>query len=305
MRYINLFVYMVLLAAVHTAGAQPNPVPGLKNPVLRIVVIGSSTAAGTGAEPIDSAWVNRYRHFLQQYNPANTVFNLALGGYQTYHLMPSNSAPPGNRPFPDTLRNITKALALQPDAILLNLPSNDAAAGYSLAEQLANFDTILQTAAKVGVPVWICSTQPRNFSADQVRIQRQVLDSMVQRYDHATIDFWEGLASPNGCLRPELDAGDGIHLNNAGHYVLFSRVVEKNIPEMLYYRKPVLVRLRTGKTTAWKQLPARRLATDRTRVFDGSVAKICTPLLTFNGVLELPGIYWTRVQEALFSQLIK
>ncbi|MEO1448111.1 MAG: SGNH/GDSL hydrolase family protein, partial [Bacteroidota bacterium] len=103
---------------------------------LHIVVLGSSTAAGAGASPVDSAWVWRYRHYLQSINPANQVSNLAVGGFTSYRIMPTGFVPPASRPSPDTTHNITTALTLAPDAIIINLPSNDVSSGYTVAEQL-------------------------------------------------------------------------------------------------------------------------------------------------------------------------
>ena len=230
MRKINLFLTAILISFTYQAQAQDLPDSCLAAYSFRIVVIGSSTAAGAGASPVDSAWVNRYRSSLYQYNLANKVFNLARGGYNTYHLMPSDAVPPANRPVPDTLRNITRALSLNPQAIIINLPSNDAAAGYTAEEQLNNFDTIIHTARNAGVPIWVCTTQPRNFSASQVAIQELVRDSILAKYGQQAINFWNGVATSDGYIDPFFDSGDGIHLNNPGHALLFNRVRDKAIP---------------------------------------------------------------------------
>ena len=126
----HLIILLVLLGFSISSQAQNTPNPCLTINDYTIVVIGSSTAAGAGANPSSMAWVNRYRDFLDSINPGNDVINLALGGYNTYRLMPSNFVPPINRPVPDTARNITKAISLNPDAIIVNLPSNDAGAFF-------------------------------------------------------------------------------------------------------------------------------------------------------------------------------
>jgi hypothetical protein len=125
-----------------------------------IAVLGSSTAFGTGPSHADSAWVNRYRKCITDLDSSSKVVNLALGGYTTYHMLPDDFVPPANRPAPDPARNITQALSLYPFAIIINLPSNDAASGYSISEQLSNYDLILEKASAAGVPVWISTTQP-------------------------------------------------------------------------------------------------------------------------------------------------
>ena len=238
MRYITIFPALFLLFTAASGQIRQKSEQDTAARPLRIVVIGSSTAAGTGANPPDSAWVNRYRAFLKNINPANEVINLAKGGYQTYHLMPSRYRPPADRPRPDTLRNITKALSLHPDAVIVNLPSNDAAAGYQAAEQLANFDTIAQFAAKSGVPLWVCTPQPRNFSANKILTQLIVRNAILTRYGNWSIDFWGDMAAPNGLIDMSYNSGDGIHVNNAGHRKLFEQVRKKNIPgELIRLRR--------------------------------------------------------------------
>ena len=60
------------------AHSQLNPCAQLES--YKIVVLGSSTAAGAGVSSSDSAWVNRYRNYLESINPDNEVINLAVGG---------------------------------------------------------------------------------------------------------------------------------------------------------------------------------------------------------------------------------
>lgn len=199
-----------------------------------IVVIGSSTAAGAGASVPDSAWVNRYRSFLQSLNPQYQITNLAQGGYHTYKLMPDGFQPPFGRPLPDSAKNISAAIALLPNAIIMNLPSNDVALGYSLAEQIFNMDSIFSTSVLSGIPIWICTTQPRNFGAIQLQMQEDMKDSIIAHFSPFVIDFWNGLALPNNSLDPFFDSGDGVHLNDRGHRLLFERAIGVNIPGYLF-----------------------------------------------------------------------
>jgi lysophospholipase L1-like esterase len=230
MSYISLFFIATFLVVAGPLRAQPEADSIRRTTVIRIVVMGSSTAAGAGATHPDSAWVNRYRAFVQKNYPGTEVINLARGGYSTYHLMPGQAAwPPAGRPMPDTARNITKALSLRPNAIILNLPSNDAAAGYALEEQLANFDTIVQSSRRAGVPIWVGSTQPRHFSAAKIWIQLLARDSILEKYGAFAVNFWDDVAEPNGLIQWQTNSGDGIHLNNTGHRLLFERIREKNI----------------------------------------------------------------------------
>jgi lysophospholipase L1-like esterase len=209
--------------AILTVVAAADPAPS------HVVVLGSSTAAGAGASHPDSAWVRRYERNIQSLNPGNQVTNLALGGYTTYHIQPTGSAPPPGRPSPDPARNITQALSLTPDHIIINLPSNDAASGYTVAEQLANYDSVLARASAQGVPVWVATTQPRNLSTAGRANLMEMRDSTFARFGAYAVDFWSTLALPGGTIDPACDSGDGIHLNDDGHRILFERMAAEGI----------------------------------------------------------------------------
>ncbi len=196
-----------------------------------IVVLGSSTAEGTGATPAaDSSWVNRYRKEIFQSNTRYTVTNLARGGYTTYHILPTGTPiPPGVNVNIDPQRNITQALSLDPYAVIINMPSNDAANNFGVQAQLDNIALIVAAAQNEGAGVWVGTTQPRNFSPAQIMIQTAVRDSILAIYGERAIDFWTDLAAPNGFIDSLYDVGDGIHINNAGHRILYERVLAKGI----------------------------------------------------------------------------
>jgi len=196
-----------------------------------IVILGSSTAAGTGPREIANAWVNRYLAYAESLDADNRVINLAKGGYTTYHLMPREHIPGGKRPRPDPCRSITTALRLDPDAIIINLPSNDAAYGYSVEEQLANYDSLLASAGRRDTPVWITTTQPRNLTIEGRANLMAMRDSTHARFGERAIDFWSGLAMEDGSIDPDYDSGDGVHLNDRAHRILFQRAVEAGLLE--------------------------------------------------------------------------
>ncbi len=191
-----------------------------------IVVLGSSTAAGTGASLPDSSWVGRFRNYIQNINPDAQVVNLAVGGYTSYQIREDGYAPPPGRPAPSPEHNITRALAYRPWGIIVNLPSNDVASNYALQESLDNYGAVEALAEAANVPIWFSTAQPRNFAT---QTQRDVLlaqtDSTFTRFGNYAIDFWNDIAAANGTILPQYNSGDGIHLNNGGHAVLYSRVV--------------------------------------------------------------------------------
>ncbi len=194
-----------------------------------IVVLGSSTAEGFGAKPIDSSWVNRYRSYIKSIDSSYYVINLGIGGYSTYQIMPTRFMPPVERPKPSITKNITYALTFHPSAIIINLPSNDAAYGYSISEQLKNYDTIFTIASKHNIPVWISTPQPRNFPLDISNEQMRLRDSLINRYGDKTLDFWNPFANIDGTQDSIYGFGDGIHLNNLGHRIIFEKVVNADI----------------------------------------------------------------------------
>jgi lysophospholipase L1-like esterase len=196
-----------------------------------IVVLGSSTAAGTGPKDIDSTWVNRYVVYAEGLGSKNRIINLAKGGYTTYHMMPSDHVPPDGRPKPDLCRSITMALHLDPSAVIINLPSNDASYGYTVEEQLTNYNRILDYARRKNVPIWITTTQPRNLSTEGRENLMAMRDSTFSRFGAKAIDFWSGLAMEDGSIDPAFDSGDGVHLNDGAHRILFQRVVDAQILE--------------------------------------------------------------------------
>lgn len=197
--------------------------------VIKIVVIGSSTAAGTGPTNPEKAWVNQYRKYLQTLNASNEVVNLAVGGYTTARVLPDGYTDA------DSNHNITKALSYDPDAIIINLPTNDAANGISVNQQLYNYSIILKTAMAKKVPVWVTTTQPRYLSAELRQNLMDMRDSTFKYMGNKAIDFWNDIAADNGTIKPIYDIGDGTHLNDSAHTILANRVIAKK--EILNYTR--------------------------------------------------------------------
>ena len=225
--------------SVGSAGAAakatdaPRVVPK-PNPAVRgsIVVLGSSTAAGVGPKDPNNAWVSRYKATLARQYPNVTLVNLAVGGQSTFELQPTGYLPPPNRPAPVLGKNITAALALQPNAIIVNLPSNDQANNYPLAEQLANYERIASLARSAQVLLWVSTSQPRNFK-DAVQLENltQARDAISKKFAPRTLDFWTPFAAPNGFIKATYNSGDGTHLNDAAHAILSGIVEAAHIPE--------------------------------------------------------------------------
>ncbi|MGE5498258.1 MAG: GDSL-type esterase/lipase family protein, partial [Syntrophothermus sp.] len=196
-----------------------------------IVVMGSSTAAGTGPAIIDSAWVWRYRRYVKSLYPTASVINIAVGGYTTYEEMPTGFVPPAGKAAPKTGANITKALSYSPDAVILSLTTNDAYWNYTLNESLFNYSVIAGEAKKAGVPMWITSTSGRNLSQSGRDLLLALRDSLLSIYKPRAIDIWTGLSGNDGYLLSQYNSGDGVHMNSDGHAILFQRMVDARIFE--------------------------------------------------------------------------
>jgi len=195
-----------------------------------VVILGSSTAEGTGASVPDNSWAGRYTAYISK-NYNYRLINLARGGYTTCHILPDRSPLSAECGIDvDTLRNITHALTFDPDIIIINMPSNDAARHIPLDIQKENFKKIISLARQNDIQVWVCTSQPRNFSdKSQIDALREIRRFILEEYKGHTIEFWDGLAETNGFIPSAIDSGDGIHLNDQGHRILFERVLSAQI----------------------------------------------------------------------------
>lgn len=205
--------------------------------VYRIVVLGSSTAEGTGPDNPDDGWVNLYREYLTQKDSRFEVINFGKGGYSTYDILPTGTPiKAGVTRTIDPERNVTKALSLNPGGIIINMPSNDAAYEYPVEDQLANYDLISSKIKEQNIPLWVSSVQPKDFGSNTTskNIQLEMLTAAEDKFGDMTIDFWTGLGkSNNNGILPQYNSGDGTHLNEAGHKVLFDRVVAAEVGEQV------------------------------------------------------------------------
>jgi len=213
-----------------------------------IVVLGSSTSAGTGASCTDSSWVGRFRRTLFQKDTRFSVTNLAIGGYTTYHILPTGTAiPAGVNVSIDKTHNVTWGLSYKPYAMIVNMPSNDAANNFPVTNQMNNLRMVYQKAQSAGVKMWLTTTQPRNFGlASQIALQKNMKDSTLACFGSQVIDFWSGTADDRGFIQSKYDNGDGIHLNDSGHRYIYEKVMEKS-PDFLAALKEFLSVKQIGK----------------------------------------------------------
>jgi acyl-CoA thioesterase-1 len=190
-----------------------------------IVILGSSSAFGTGCTPIDSAWANKLKDRFK-----NIKFtNLAVGGYVTYTALPTGDRTE-SRPTPDSSHNLTKALSFHPDLVLLSFPTNDIANGYSDAEIINNYERIVKVLTEAKISYLIFGTQPRDFAILSLRYRLKSLNEKLKNiYSSNYFDYLDSISTPSYEIRPEYSSGDGIHLNNKGHGIIFRQLLSNSL----------------------------------------------------------------------------
>jgi len=189
-----------------------------------IVVLGSSTAEGAGPKSKDSAWVNLFRNYVKEQNGENEVTNLAVGGYTTYHILPDTATAVTGRAAVDKEHNITKALSLKPDILIINMPSNDIIAGVSIEEFRHNLALLNDIAKTHDIKCFITTTQSRNSDTAKQNALIRMRDVIKEDYPLTYIDFWSGMSNVDGSIKEEYNSGDGVHLNGKAHHIMLERV---------------------------------------------------------------------------------
>jgi hypothetical protein len=157
--------------------------------------------------------------------------NLAESGYDPYYAMPTGYVPPPSRPSPDPNKNITKLLTFNPDVVIIAFASNNYPT-YTFQEIHATLDTIYTRALLAGKKAYVATSQPRTgFTLAGRQKLRDVKDSIIKWFGANSINFFDPIVNPTDLtIRAEYRySGDDIHLNDAGHAVLYDQVIAKNI----------------------------------------------------------------------------
>lgn len=223
----GILFFLILFLSI-AAWAQPK----------KIAVIGSSTAYGhfimngVALYPRDSAWPYKLKRHFMQAGIIDTLYNLSASGNGPYHGMPSSYTPPPGRSQPYYPFNVTRALQYNPlpSVLIVSYPSNQY--DYlSKAEIIFCLKTIKDSANVAGIPCYITTSQPRdNFSPSERVKLKQIRDTIMEVFGPWAIDFFTDLARPDDYkIKTEYALGDGVHLNEAGHEVLYQRVLQRNI----------------------------------------------------------------------------
>ena len=217
----SLFATAALAAASLACSSTVTP-----RPDVQVAVMGSSTAAGTGATAGNS-WVDRVRLAAATACPQVKLTNLAVGGTTTSAGLPTSSAPPpAGREPPMVGHNLDAALALKPALVLVEYPSNDANGFIPLAETLAYHTTFRDGIRAAGASDVIIGPFPRAFTdAGQVALMTGLRDALPAVGAPRYIELWTDLASSDTEVKTTYASGDGIHLNDPGHALIADKVL--------------------------------------------------------------------------------
>ena len=277
----------------------------------KMIVIGSSTAAGLNASPIDSSWVNRLNYYYKyQLGKLDSTYNLAVSGSTVYSGMPTSYIPV-SRPAPDPVHNVTQAVTNLSDlatpangVIIVNYPTNGYD-NYSIPEIMSSLQLIYDSAIRTGNRCFITTAQPRtdgNFGLSAIKRKlADIKDSIISRFGVPhTINFWDGMYNTaDTTIATAYYSGDLTHFNNAGHRELFNRVVAKNIFTLTYTAQTGDYQSNVSPTGLWSDAASWQ-------TYNGSawVAAV-TPPTSSNGVITIVNGDSIRINTATnFDQVV-
>ncbi len=193
---------LLLWAAAASAVAASEP--AAEAPV-RILAFGDSLTAGYGLDAED-AFPARLERALRGRGIAARVLNAGVSGDTTA----------GGR------TRLDWALALRPDAAIVELGANDGLRGLDPAETRANLDAILARLKRGGVAVLLAGMYaPRNLGREYAAEFDAVYPALAARHGVALYPFFlEGVAAAAA-----LNQADGMHPNARGVAVIVRRIL--------------------------------------------------------------------------------
>lgn len=189
------------------------------------VVMGSSSAWGAGASNDSKSWVGLLRKSDIAANAS--IQNIAMGGHSTYNALGAQCVVSSSRPKFSAAHNVDQALSLKPDLVILSYPSNDAAGSLPAVESAANLLLLRWQLAQKNSAVLVLSSQPRNMEPAKQALLLELDKLLKPVLGPCLVELHALLADSAGNLAQQYNAGDGVHLNDAGHAVIHDAVVDR------------------------------------------------------------------------------
>jgi acyl-CoA thioesterase-1 len=188
-------VVLVFMAAAGQAHAKP----------VKILALGSSLTQGYGLPP-GTEFTVQLQAALKQAGVDAVVTNAGVSG--------DTSA--------GGLARLDWSLADHPDAVILELGSNDMLRGTPPAETENNLRAVLDRLKAAHVPVLLTGMHAqRNLGADYVKQFDPIYPRLAKQYGVLFYPFFlDGVA-----LNPKLNQADGMHPNPAGVKIIVARML--------------------------------------------------------------------------------
>jgi len=193
MRYRLLITVLALLAS--PAGAAP----------LKLTALGTSLTQGYGLPP-GTEFTVQLQAALRAQKIDVAVVNAGVSG--------DTSA--------DGLSRLDWSLADHPDAVILELGSNDMLRGLPPAETEKNLRTILAKLKTAHIAVLLCGMQAqRNLGPEYVK----QFDTIYPKLAKETGVLFYPFILDGVALNPKLNQADGMHPNPAGVKIIVARIL--------------------------------------------------------------------------------
>lgn len=209
----NLAWIFLRLATTLLIGMHASPSISAGAPE-KVFVIGSSTAAGIGASRLELSWVGLLKPWALT-NHNWIIENLSVSGLLT------------NAVACTSFKSLAqKAMTDGATYLILSFPSNDATANIESDLTIRNLQSVRQCASFKGVKVAVMSTLPRaGLSREQRAAINRVDRAMHRELGGCFIDVRAALSEGESWEpRMNFSAGDGVHFNDRGHFVIFNLV---------------------------------------------------------------------------------
>jgi len=188
-------VLLTIMAAAGQAYAKP----------VKILALGSSLTQGYGLPP-GTEFTVQLQAALKQAGVDAVVTNAGVSG--------DTSA--------GGLARLDWSLADHPDAVILELGSNDMLRGTAPAETEKNLRAVLDKLKAAHVPVLLTGMHAqRNLGADYVKQFDPIYPRLAKQYGVLFYPFFlDGVA-----MNPKLNQADGMHPNPAGVKIIVARML--------------------------------------------------------------------------------
>jgi lysophospholipase L1-like esterase len=179
----------------------------LKN--IPVIGIGNSIMAGHFAGSLNGRYMN------QVFGNDYTLFDINAG--------------PSDR-IADVINKLPSILASNPIYAFIDIGTNDAGAGMTIAQFQAAYTDMISRFISAGVRVVVGAITPRN-SMD-VTPYNSVIQKIAGLYGITYIDLYTPLKGAGTGLSATYDDGDGLHINSAGN-TLMASTITAGAPELL------------------------------------------------------------------------